>query len=173
MVAPRALPSSYSWIDHTTSESAAQGVDGAWVGRLGFLLFGFAVLWIAQSAADRWGPVASVLHVTFGVCMAAVAAFSARSWVPDTPFDSTEDALHSVAATVMGFAFAFGVIAVSVHRLRNNGSWRLVDVGAAAAATILPILMTQFPEHDGLLQRLMFLIAFIWYGFEAHRSRQN
>jgi hypothetical protein len=43
-VAPMLMPESYSWVVHTTSESAAQGVNGAWLARLGFVAFGFAVL---------------------------------------------------------------------------------------------------------------------------------
>ena len=35
-LAPLAMPDSYSWIELGTSESAAQGTDGAWVARTGF-----------------------------------------------------------------------------------------------------------------------------------------
>jgi TRAP-type C4-dicarboxylate transport system permease small subunit len=43
-LAPLLLPTSYSWVAHTTSESAAQGVPGSWLARVGFLVFGAAVL---------------------------------------------------------------------------------------------------------------------------------
>lgn len=44
LVAPVMMPDSYSWVSNYISESAAQNVTDAWVARLGFLLFGFAVL---------------------------------------------------------------------------------------------------------------------------------
>lgn len=44
-VAPVVLDESYSWVEHTTSQAGGQGVDGAWMARLGFLLFGLAVIW--------------------------------------------------------------------------------------------------------------------------------
>src|SRR3972149_9736058 len=43
LLAPSLMPASYSWFRHTTSVSAAQGISGAWLARLGFLLFGFAL----------------------------------------------------------------------------------------------------------------------------------
>jgi hypothetical protein len=44
-----------------------------------------------------------------------------------------------------------------------------LDVTAVAAATFLPFLMAMQPEIIGLLQRLMFVVAYVWYGREASR----
>ena len=105
LVAPALMPDSYSLLLHGTSESAAQGVEGAWMARLGFLLLGFAVLWLAGVALPRWGRWASIAHRWFGVWMIAAAAFSTRPWVESAPFDPTEDLLHTVAASAMGIGF--------------------------------------------------------------------
>jgi hypothetical protein len=115
LIAPLLMPASYSWWSHTTSESAAQGVPSAWLARLGFLTFGMAVIGIGALAHQRWGRVAWSCHLAFGVLMCAAAAFSSRSWEPGVAFDPAEDALHSVAATAMGFAFAVGVVALAVR----------------------------------------------------------
>ena len=53
--APALMPAGYSWVSQTTSESAAQGVQGAWLARLGFLLFGLSVILLATLCRDRWG----------------------------------------------------------------------------------------------------------------------
>ena len=166
-LAPLVLPASYSWVEHTTSESGAQGVDGAWLARAGFVLFGLAVLWIASRRRCAWGRPATGLHVTFGVSMIAVAAFSLRSWLPGATFDPTEDELHSVAATVMGFAFAFGVLAAAVRRRTSGQPWRVRDLVAVATSVVAPLGMTVFVSADGVLQRLMFAVAYLWYGGEA------
>jgi len=42
--APALMPASYSWISDTTSQSAAQGLSGAWLARLGFVLLGLSVM---------------------------------------------------------------------------------------------------------------------------------
>jgi hypothetical protein len=165
--APALMPPTYSWVSMTTSESAAQGMQGAWVARLGFLLFGLSVLLLATVC--RWEAWSARLHVTFGVLMTAAAAFSHRPFDPAQRFDRTEDLLHSVAATGMGFAFAFAVILVvvspAVARLRLP--WRMLDLGAAGASVAIPAAMATWPQISGVLQRLMFSIAYAWYAGEA------
>jgi hypothetical protein len=167
-LAPLLMPDDYSWVANTTSESGAQGVGGAWAARVGFLLFGLAVLVVAYLRASAWPRVATYLHVAFGVLLAAVAAFSVRSWRPGASFDSTEDALHSVAATAMGFAFAFGVAAVLALRPHvDGGTRRATAVVAIVASVALPGAMGLWPDARGVFQRAMFLVAYVWYAAEA------
>ena len=165
--APILLPESYSWIAHTTSESAAQGVEGAWLARLGFLLWGFGVLWEVRLNRSRWDKWTARLHLSFGVFMIATAAFSARSWIAESQFDPIEDVLHSFTATAMGFAFALGVLGAMLHKLRQGSRRVVLDVIAIAAATLIPICMAIWGDVDGLLQRFMFLTAYAWYVREA------
>jgi hypothetical protein len=162
-LAPLLMPASYSWIANTTSESAAQGVHGAWLARLGFLLFGLSVLALAGPARPRWGSLAVALHCVFGAGLIAAAAFSARPWTGQ-PFDTTEDALHSVTASVVGIAFGLGVIATMIHR-----GVRALDVVAVGAAVVIPLVMLLAAGVDGAVQRLMFAIAYVWYGVIAIR----
>lgn len=170
LLAPVLMPDGYSWISRTTSEAAAQGISGAWLGRLGFLLFGLSVLLVADLRRRPWGSWGTGLHVAFGAFMAAAAAFSHRPWLPDLTFDATEDVLHSLAATAMGFAFAGGVVAVAVRLSRFPTPAGVLDVVAVLASVALPIAMTAVPWADGLLQRLMFAIAYAWYASEAVRA---
>jgi hypothetical protein len=164
-VAPLALEDSYSWIEHTTSESGGQGVRGAWVARTGFVSCGLAVLWITARRRAAWHPAGTVLHLVFAICMIAVAVFSSESWIRDAAADATENTRHSAAATIMGFAFAFGVMAVAVSRRPLR--WRWIDVLALLASVALPIAMARFGSIDGVLQRAMFGIAYCWYGIES------
>jgi uncharacterized protein DUF998 len=165
--APMLMPPSYSWVSRTTSESAAQGVGGAWLARLGFLTFGLSVMALAFVAAARWGRWSAVLHYAFGAFMAAAAAFSTRAWT-GARYDRTEDALHSVSATAMGFAFAAAVVAAAVHRGRRAGAGQVVvDVLAVAASVAVPLGMSTMPGADGALQRAMFAIAYLWYALAA------
>ena len=162
------IDDSYSVIEHTTSESGAQGVPGAWLARLGFVLFGFAVVAITRRSWGRWKQPGTSLHLLFALCMLLVAVFSARSWDPVLAYDVTEDAMHSVAATAMGFAFALGVVAVAMRR-----RWRVSDVVAVAASVVLPLGMALYEPVSGVLQRTMFVIAYLWYGSEAIRVRER
>lgn len=171
LLAPLALPDGYSWIVHTTSESAAQGLEGAWVGRLGFLLMGFAVLWLAGMSRPRWGRAGATLLGTFGVMMLATAAFSHKPWIPGVAWDPFEDFLHSFTATAMGFAFAIGVIVAGVRRSNASTGDRVLDLTAVAASVVLPLAMWAWEGSAGVLQRLLFLAAYVWYGREALRRR--
>ena len=164
-VAPLWLPSSYSWVEHGTSESAAQGVDGAWVARSGFIVFGVAVVWLVQLRSRLWGWPGTILHLAFGVGMFGVAAFAARPWDEAARYVESEDLLHSVAATVVGIGFIAGVVAVMVSRQLPSVRAAVPDLAALAVAVVVP--MTMSTGVWGILQRLMFLTAACWYGREA------
>lgn len=167
VVAPLAMPDSYSWKSNAISESAAQGVTSAWIARLGFLLFGSAVLWLVAFLKPVWARGACWMHAAFGAFMIGTAAFSHRPWLADAPFDPFEDFLHSVTATGMGFAFALGVVARLLQRERGEGWKKAGDAAALAAATVLPPLVQLWPSIGGLLQRTLFLIAYLWFACEA------
>src|SRR3990172_4085963 len=149
LAAPSLLPESYSWLSHGTSESAAQGIRGAWLARLGFLTLGLAVLLLAASFRTVWARAAVWLHVGFGVFMVSAAAFSTRPWMPGASYDPAEDALHSFAANAMGFAFAFGVVVRWIQRGRGDPVGKLVDSIAVVAATLIPIVMSAVPARYG------------------------
>jgi Protein of unknown function (DUF998) len=167
LLAPLALPPSYSWMRYTISESAAQGLVGAWVARSGFLLFGFAVLWLAVAARPHWGRWGSVALGTFGIMMIGTAAYSHSPWLTGVPFDPVEDALHSATATIMGMAFAVGVVLVGIRRTQASKLDRAFDGIALLVSVAIPLAMSQGTDFTGLQQRCMFLIAYVWYGRET------
>ncbi|MGB3684913.1 MAG: DUF998 domain-containing protein [Ornithinimicrobium sp.] len=164
-LAPLGLPSSYSWLANGTSESAAQGVDGAWVARSGFVTFGVAVLWLTVLNANRWRWPGAVCHTVFGLSMLGVAAFSHQPWLAGVPYSVREDQVHSIFASLVGFGFIAGVAAVMIAR--RPPSWRrAAPDGAVLLVTVtVPLLMDS--SVWGILQRVMFLAAACWYAGEA------
>lgn len=167
LVAPFAIAPSYSWVRYSISESAAQGLVGAWVARLGFLLFGFGVLWLSLLAVHQWGKGGTLALGTFGVMMLGSAAFSHRPWIAGTPFDSVEDFLHSATATIMGMAFVAGVILVGIQRKNPSKIRRTLDTIAVLSSVVIPLAMSQDTGYTGLLQRGMFIVAYVWYSRET------
>lgn len=161
-VAPLVMPEGYSWVTHTTSESAAQGVEAAWIARLGFFLFGLGVIWLTAELRGNWKRVSAVFHAGFGVSMVATAVFSTRSWDATVTYNPVEDAFHSATATLLGFCFAFGVLALLLQR-REQSDIRWFDVIALSATVLLPAAMTLLAQFAGVFQRLMFLVAYVWY----------
>lgn len=169
VIAPLALPDSYSVVEHTTSEAAAQATEGAWLARSGFLLFGLGVFCLSIVKRD-WPMSVRYLHGLFGVAMIATAVYSHRPTLDATDYDRVEDTLHSVAATGMGFAFAAGVLVAGWRRIPR---WRVFDIVALLSAIVIPMVMVTTENADGLWQRGMFLIAFAWFGIEAMESRRR
>jgi hypothetical protein len=133
-VAPFAVPQSYSPVKLGLSEAAAQGVDGAWVARAGFILFGLAVLWLVQLRAAAWSVAGTVFHLAFEISMFGVAAFAHKPWEKGAAFVESEDFLHTVFATMVGFGFIGGVVCVIIAR--GVRSWRVLlpDVTALVVA---------------------------------------
>ena len=165
-IAPMLMPDSYSVVEHSISESAAQGVQDAWLARLGFLLLGFAVLVSASIAGERWGVWGRLVHRAYGVSMFGVAAFAHMPW-EDVPYDAFEDFLHSVAAYGIGFCFTAGVLIVTFRRGHGMRSARVFDWIAILAALVIPMMMFNVTGVAGLVQRIMFGIGYLWYGLEA------
>jgi hypothetical protein len=172
LLAPALMPAGYNWLRHTTSESAAQSVPGAWLARLGFLLLGLSVVWLAGHWRRAWSWPERWLHAAFGVLMIATAAFSTRPWALGAPYDPVEDALHSFTATAMGFAFAIGV-GWGLAASRRSAPERLLDLTVMIAAVAIPLAMAWLPAWAGLLQRGMFALAYAWYGREWLRAESH
>lgn len=166
--APLLMPAGYGWLRHTVSESAAQGLDGAWLARAGMLTFGFAV--ICTAVTNRWwSRAAQVAHGAFGVLMIVAAAFSARPADPAAAYVQSEDVIHSIAATAMGFAFAIGVVLVGYGRIVTGGRFGRFDGIALVASVAIPLVMLTWDGVSGFAQRIMFAIAIGWYLVETIR----
>ncbi|MDH3684408.1 MAG: DUF998 domain-containing protein [Acidimicrobiia bacterium] len=167
--APMLLPESYSWVEHGISESAAQGIDGAWLARGGLILYGLAVVWLVGIRHSTWGPLATALFAVFGASMFGVAAFAAKPWEEDAVFVESEDMLHSAFAGSAGFAFVAGILTLIVARRHRSVRAAIPDWVAFLVAAIVPL--TASASIWGALQRLMFFTAAVWYAREAWRAK--
>ena len=159
LVAPFLSHPDYSSIRHTVSQLAGQAMPGAWMMRAGFWAFGLGTLAAAVVTLRREPAVSAALAV-FGAAMAAAALWSNLPIDPALGGDAAEDRAHSIAASVMGFAFCTACLV----RLGAAG-WpradRLSWLGAMASIA-LPALMLALPDVQGVPQRVMFAIAFAW-----------
>jgi len=167
VVAARAMPAGYSWLALSISESAAQGLEHAWIARLGFVCFGLGVLVLSIAARALWPRLTYWCNLLFAFAMFAAAAFSHAPWLAGVAADAIEDFLHSIAATGMGFAYCLGVVARFLRRPPGALLGRGLDVISLTVAIVLPLLLAAASEYAGLVQRVMFGVAYIWFGREA------
>jgi hypothetical protein len=114
-----------------------------------------------------WGAAGTFAHRVFGVSMIATAVFATRPWLASAPYDRTEDFLHSVASFGVGSGFLIGVFLVGMHRGRATGHARWYDIAAVVLVMVSLLTMTALPDIEGLPQRCMFTIAYLWYGTES------
>lgn len=165
--APWAIRASYSLIRFTVSKSAAQGVPGGWVTRLGFVLLGLSVLIISSLADRRWNRLGRWSHRIYALAVIGAAAFSDAPWT-GIAYDEVENSLHTAAAVAAGVAFSVGVLAVAFHEDRRvPAAMQLFDWAAVGAAIIVGPVMFMFAGVSGITQRIMFAIAYLWYAGEA------
>lgn len=164
-LAPLLMPDSYSIMTHSISESAAQGVEGAWLARLGFVLFGSSVGALSLAKRGVWSPWARLAHLLFAGFIIGAAIFSHMPW-EDIPYDETHDAVHSTMAFGVGMSFTVGVVLVAINPGRASPR-RAFDGLAVLTALVIPLVMGNAADFAGLVQRVMFGVAFLWYGVEA------
>lgn len=161
--APLLMEDSYSWIRHTTSESAGQMVEGAWFARTGFVIYGITIIMIAFFGFGLM-LLRKLPFLAFGISMFAVAIFSHRPWIDGIEYSATEDTLHSIASASVGMSFIACVMVISFTRKKKN-IWNVVfDVFTIISSIVISLLMAYLVSYEGILQRIMFLISYIWYG---------
>jgi len=167
LFAPLLMPESYDWVEHTTSESGAQGMAGAWLARMGFVFYGAAVLLLSVTHKS-WQRLARLVHSVFGAGMIGNAVFSSRPWQAELPFSELEDLLHSWMSGLVGTAFTVGVIVVFFARKQSNILTRSIDITAVLVSIGVTLVMFSGGEDiAGLVQRVMFAVSYIWYAREA------
>jgi hypothetical protein len=141
------------------SELAAQGTQCAWIMRLGFIVLGTAI--VADGLRSRRPHV--VPFIAYGLFMAAAGLVAHRPIQPSMPYDRLADQLHSVAASLAGFAITIGLVwdgILAPSRVRRG-----VALATALLCVVMPLGMMYLPAYQGLIQRLMFAAVLAWLWF--------
>lgn len=160
----------YSVIKNTTSQLGAQNSPKAWIMNTVFFLMGTVCILEGCLRLRNFWFQKAVLGI-FGLAL-IMAAFFQHAPITDGPFNHLEDQLHSIAATLVGFSFtALAFSAVFVVRFVLS---RILAFSAGCISVVLSILMFSLPDYTGILQRLMFILAFAWliYFFEHFRTAE-
>lgn len=149
----------YSIVANAISELAGQGMPFAWIMRAGFIVFGAGAL-ASALAGIRRNPPGRIAVAVFGLGMIGAGIWSHAPIRPDMPVDPQEDFLHSIAASLLGTAFA---LAALFRIMAPGGSRRdLLGWTALVASVAIPLFMMSYPGLQGLPQRAMFAISFVW-----------
>jgi hypothetical membrane protein len=153
----------YSIILNSISQLGGQWHPYAWVMNIfGFMLMGFAIVVLFADVKLRL--VSKSLVLAFGVLMFLVGFFQHEpiaSYGVNNVFESN---MHSLIASVMGFAVtAFAIILV--FDKNGNRSYRITALVAAMVSSLFSVGLVVFPDYYGLIQRVMFIFILCWLYF--------
>lgn len=158
-IAPLWMPAGYSPIRHSISESAAQHLRHAWAVRTALIVAAFGAIAVVTGMTHRWTRFEVACGLVFGIAFVFVAIFPHRPWLDGVPISERDDALHSAAANVVGLAIV-ALLASVVWRRRSRTPWW--DGLVLAVVVVVPLVMMMAPDYEGIMQRSMFSLAFVW-----------
>ncbi len=166
-LAPLAVPDDYSVVDHILSEAGAQGVDGAWVFRAAILLTAVSVFSLVSMSDKVWSRRARQLLRLYAGGLVFLAIFPEAPWNGGV-HNALVAWLHTAAGVVGAVAFILAAFTVWRERPPDQGMRRAFDWIVMASIALLPQAMLVLPA-DGILQRLMVALGYIWLLAESTR----
>ena len=158
----------YSVVRNLISELGAQHTQNNFIMIIAFLLLGAG---IAIDGITMF-RLSLFPFIIFGVTMALVSLFPHKPIDAALNYNLTLHTLHGILASVAGIFITIGFIwqGFLVH-----GKQRIVCFYMAVVAIVFPILMLNFPNLQGIVQRLMYLqiLGWIWMKYPRSLVTQN
>lgn len=172
MAAQFLMPDSYSWLEHTISESGAQGLDYAWLVTVGVLLTSSSVFILSVAAGEGWNRRVKAAFLFYAVALVGSAFLQEAPW-EEIPHNETEAYLHTFFTFWAGVGFAFGILFLSRSRERSAKAQIIFDWVMIGTTALIPLVMLSFLDIEGLLQRVLVLIGYAWWFNEIYRMRSG
>ena len=158
----------YSFIKNTMSHLGAQSTTNAWIINVVFVLVGITcVLEAWLHLGNYWFH--KILLSIFGLSLVFIGIFHHAPIIEGVIFNSLEDRLHSIFATIVGFLFT--VYAISSAFIEIQVKHKVIDIVVGSIATILALLMGSMPDYSGIWQRTILIISFTWLIFMLERIK--
>jgi hypothetical protein len=153
----------YSVVRNLISELGAQHTQNNFIMVIAFILLGAGI------AIDgiKTFKLSFVPFILFGVTMANVGLFPHKPIDAALNYSSTLHNLHGILASVAGTFITIGFI---WQGFLARGKQRMVCFYMALVAIVFPILMLNFPNLQGIVQRLMYLQILGWIWMKYPRS---
>ena len=146
----------YNQIRNVISILGAQNTTNSSVMVAGFVALGLGI--IVDGVRRFSKPV--LPFMAFGLCMGLAGVLAHKPLSPDVDFSEFAHQAHSALATLGGISITVGLVWQAARQ--SSFRSRAVAIVLAALCLGLPLCMLAFPEIQGLIQRLMYLLMFTW-----------
>ncbi|QUH26203.1 DUF998 domain-containing protein [Serpentinicella alkaliphila] len=157
----------YEIAKNTTSQLGAQNTPNSWIMNVTFCILGIGTIVEAHIHLKRYW-VHKILLTLFGLGLISTGIFQHAPIIDGIPYSLTEDKLHSLAASVVGFSFT--MFAFSTAFIEKNNKRRILAIIKGLISIFLSILMFQVTDYTGIWQRIMFITAFAWLIYLFYRN---
>jgi len=160
----------YSPTTNVISELAAQNTPGNHFMATAFVFLGAALLYDSLKEFH----LSLLPFMLFGAAFGAAGVFGHKPISEGVPYSVAFDTVHSILATASGVALTIGFVwqAIAASSSIQKG----IAAALALACTTLPMLMLSFPQGQGLVQRVLYLLVFTWlwahYPQNVHASHR-
>ena len=146
----------YSPVTNVISQLGAQNTPNNSVMNVGLLALGVGVV---ADGIRRFSKPA-LPFIAFGLFMALAGLLAHKPLTPAVAFSEPVHQAHLALAALAGVSVTVGFLwnAVAVSAVRT----RVVATTLAAICLILPLCMLAFQDVQGLIQRIMYLLVFVW-----------
>ncbi len=160
-------PPEYNWTQNTVSDLAAQGLKYQWVMQAGFIGFGLLLnIGFAQKfIATQKVSYPDLLIMIYGLAILLSGFLSTEPFIKGVSYSVKESNLHSLCATVAGFAFTFGIFYRLVIAPTSGEKWLHAIFFLLVMGTSLLFGLSEsgvLPIAKGIIQRSLYLVSFIW-----------
>jgi len=156
---PYISDSNYNSFIHTTSQLGGHHMPYGWVMSISFCFMAASIIFDAIKKQSLPLAVKTFL-ILFGLSFFMTGIFRHQPIDETLLFNQTEDAIHSIFATLTGFSFA--IFAATVGFTTKKKQRRFAAFFFVSISIIVPLMMQNSQHFSGLLQRLMMMLAIFW-----------
>lgn len=147
----------YNFTKNTISDLGAQAYSRKWIMQIGFLTFGMT---LATGVFMNGFSFRTLPILIYALCVALTGVFCTKPFFQYSSFSETESTLHAVFAQIAGVTFSIGILTQIFFETDKSVKtthflFFLLVIGLSISFGLLK-------NYQGIAQRLLYLISFIW-----------
>ncbi len=163
-------PPAYDWTQNTISDFASQGHTYKWIMQAGFIGFGLLLTWgVVFHFNKNRRAYFLILVAAYGLSILMSGIFCTVPIDLSIPYSIRDSNLHSMFATIAGFAMSFGIFLQAIISANNHERW--IRIAFFLLVIGISGLFGLAENHiwaldKGIIQRILYLVGLAWLVYE-------